>query len=68
MIKYKGEVDIVDMKKKAGDMIRVSRKNKDNYQYGLYIGDDEVVYYSEAPETKGQVMRTTLQGFKKRTC
>ena len=66
MIEYKGEVDILVMKKKAGDMIRVSRKNKDNYQYGLYIGDDEVVYYSEAPETKGEVIKTSLQGFKKR--
>jgi len=51
---------------KAGDMIRVSRKGKDNYQYGLYIAEDEVVYYSEALETKGIVLKTTLQGFKKR--
>ena len=50
----------------AGDMIRVSRKGKDNYQYGLYIADDEVVYYSEALETKGKVLKETLQGFKKR--
>lgn len=56
----------MDIKLTAGDMVRVSRKNKDNYQYGLYIGDNEVVYYSEDQETKGEVVKTTLQGFKKR--
>ena len=54
------------MKIKAGDMVKMSRKNKDNYQYGLYIGEEEVIHYVETPEIKGKVMKTTLQEFKKR--
>lgn len=54
------------MEFKAGDMIRVSRKNKDNYHYGLYAGQEEVIYYVETPEKKGEVIKTSLQNFKKR--
>jgi hypothetical protein len=54
------------MKIKAGDMIKVSRKNKDNYQYGLYIGEEEVIHYVETLEIKGKVMKTSLQEFKKK--
>ena len=54
------------MKIKAGDIIKMSRKNKDNYQFGLYIGSEEVIYYVETLEIKGQVVKTTLEDFKKK--
>ncbi|ADO82557.1 lecithin retinol acyltransferase family protein [Ilyobacter polytropus] len=54
------------MKIKAGDIIKVSRKNKKNYQYGLYIGQEEVIYYLETLEIKGRVTKTSLEDFRKK--
>jgi len=54
------------MKLKAGDLIKMSRKNKDHYQYGVYIGQEEVIHYVETPKIKGKVMKTTLKEFKKK--
>ena len=54
------------MEFKAGDMIRVVRKNKDNYHYALYAGQEEVIYYSETPGEEAEVVKTTLDNFKKR--
>lgn len=54
------------MNLKAGDIIKVSRKNKNNYQFALYIGEDEVIYYLETPQIKGKVIKTTLGEFKPR--
>jgi len=51
---------------KAGDIIKLSRKNKDNYQFALYIGEDEVIYYLETPQIKGKVIKVTLEEFRTR--
>ena len=55
------------MKLKAGDLIKMSRKNKDYYQFGIYIGQEEVIHYVETPKIKGKVMKTTLKEFRKKS-
>lgn len=54
------------MKLKAGDLIRMSRKNKDYYHYGVFIGNDEVIHLSENSNKKSEVVRTSMKEFRKK--
>ena len=54
------------MKIKAGDLVRMSRKNKDYYHYGVFIGNDEVIHLAEDSKTKSQVVKTTMKEFRKK--
>lgn len=51
---------------KAGDIVRMSRKNKDYYHYGVFIGNDEVIHLMEDSKTKSEVVRTTMKEFRKK--
>ena len=54
------------MKIKAGDIVKMSRKNKDYYHYGVFIGNDEVIHLAEDSKTKSQVVKTTMKEFRKK--
>ena len=54
------------MKLKAGDIVKMSRKNKEYYQYGVYLGQEEVIHYLETPKIKGKVTKTSMKEFKKK--
>lgn len=53
------------VKLKAGDPIKIFRKSKGYYHFGIYVGNEEVIHYTETKKCEGKIMKTSMKQFKK---